>query len=293
MWKAKNSSDNLLNQLLMNTIRLCICFLGFSFAISAQTKIVSGIVVDSISKKAIPYVNIGIFYKNFGTITNEEGYFELQIPNELLHDSLTFSFVGFKMVTKPISGFSNQEKNQISLVEDNNALDEVVLISKKPKIKKIGIRSHNPLLWGSVQNRDTYDIVEFGKVTHLHHKPSKLLSSHLYLNGVDGIDSALVRLNFYNLANDKPLKRIVFKMVAKKVSLQKGWLVLNLDSYDIVLDEDFFMSFEIIPDVKFQNFSIYYGGKLGGGSSLARMSSQGEWFKLNGANVTTYVTVKQ
>ena len=71
------------------------------------------------------------------------------------------------------------------------------LISKKPKIKKIGIRSHNPLLWGSVQNRDTYDIVEFGKVTHLHHKPSKLLSSHLYLNGVDGIDSALVRLNFY------------------------------------------------------------------------------------------------
>lgn len=262
------------------------------FSVLAQTKYVIGKVLDSAILKPIPYVNIGISAKNFGTTSDENGMFELTIPKEFLQDTLTFSFVGFETIQKSISDLSKNVKNEIHLSERNNALDEVVLISKKPKIRKIGITSHNPLLWGSIQNKDSKDIVEFGKRINLR-KPSQILAAKLFLNGVDDIDSARVRVNFYDFSEELPGKRIVFKEVFKNLNLQKGWLTIEMENLDIVIDQNFFMSFEILPNANKSDYFIYYGGKLGGGSSFSRMNSQGSWSKLQGANVSTHVIVKQ
>ncbi len=262
------------------------------FGTSAQTKNVIGKVFDMATKKPIPYVNIGISDKNFGTTSDEEGAFELQVPKEFLQDTLTFSFVGFETIQKSISDLSKNIKNEVYLSERNNTLDEVVLISKKPKIKKIGITSHNPLLWGYIQNKDSKDIVEFGKRINLR-KPSQILAAKLFLNGVDGIDSARVRVNFYDFSKEIPGERIVFKEISKNLLLQKGWLTIEMEGLDIIIDQNFFISFEILPNQNKLDYSIYYGGKLGGGSSFSRMNSQGSWGKLQGANVSTHVVVKQ
>lgn len=280
----------------MNRFKILFFFFGFIFFtsvnISAQSKHIVGVVMDSVTNQPIPYVNIGIADKNFGTTSDETGIFELQIPKEFISDTLTFSFVGFETVKKTISDLSKSQKNQISLTERDNTLDEVVLISKKPKIKKIGITSHNPLLWGAMQDRDSKDIVEFGKKMTLR-KPSQILTAKLFLNGVEGIDSARVRVNFYDFSKELPGERIVFKEVSKKLLLQKGWLRIEMEDLDIVIDQNFFMSFEILPNPKKSGYSIYYGGKMGGGSSFSRMNSQGSWGKLQGANVSAHVVVKQ
>jgi len=280
----------------MNKFNSFIFLLGFAlitnFSSWAQTKNIVGEVFENATKKPIPYVNIGISDKNFGTTSDEEGKFELHIPKEFLLDTLTFSFVGFETIQKSISDLSKNEKNEVYLSERNNTLDEVVLISKKPKIKKNGITSHNPLLWGYIQNKDSKDIVEFGKRINLR-KPSQILAAKLFLNGVEGIDSARVRVNFYDFSKEIPGERIVFKEISKNLLLQKGWLTIEMEDLDIVIDQNFFVSFEILPNPNKADYSIYYGGKLGGGSSFSRMNSQGSWGKLQGANVSTHVIVKQ
>lgn len=262
-------------------------------SVFSQQKYIQGKVKNIENEKLLAYVNIGIVDENFGTTSNEYGEFELNIPNKFIEDSLTFSFVGFNTLTVSIKDLLNEKNIEIDLLENMNSLDEVILISKKPKIKKIGIRTHNPLLQGSIGSKDGKDIIEFGQIIKLKNRASHIISAHLYLNYLKNIDSALVRINFYNRENGKPGKRIIHKIIQKKLNLKKGWIDINLEENEIYLEEDFFITYEILPNKKRSEYLISYGGKLGGTNGFMRMNSQGIWYKLNGAAVSTYVRVKQ
>ena len=55
----------------------------------------SGTILDSQNKKHIEFVNIGIFNKNQGTITNTKGEFNLTVPKEFEGDSITISHLNY------------------------------------------------------------------------------------------------------------------------------------------------------------------------------------------------------
>ncbi len=67
----------------------------FITATSAQAKNISGRVFDE-ENKLMPFVNITIKGYSIGTITNNQGYFSLTIPDSLSHKELTFSFIGYE-----------------------------------------------------------------------------------------------------------------------------------------------------------------------------------------------------
>jgi len=262
-------------------------------SVFSQQIIIEGDIQNSKNLEPLAYVNIGIVNKDIGTTSNENGEFELNIPIKFTGDSLTFSYVGFETLTVSITKLLDDKKIEINLLEKLKLLDEVILISKKPKIKKIGIRAHNPLLQGSISSKDGKDIIEFGQLIKLKNRGTHIISAHLYLNYLKNIDSALVRINFYNRENGKPGKRIIHKNIQKKLNLKKGWIDINLEENEIYLEEDFYITYEILPNKKRSEYLISYGGKLGGTNGFMRMNSQGIWYKLNGAAVTTYVRVKQ
>ncbi|WP_333780790.1 TonB-dependent receptor [Tenacibaculum pacificus] len=113
----------------------------FSVNLFAQTPkknlskigIVSGKVIDKVSKEALPYVNIII--KNTsdkiltGGITNDDGTFSIKNISEG-KNTIEIQFIGYKTVSKSIT-ISNKNKKvslgTISLSEDSTALDEVVV----------------------------------------------------------------------------------------------------------------------------------------------------------------------
>jgi len=179
------------------------------------------------------------------------------------------------------------------LLDKITSLDEVIIISSKLKTRKFGNKSHNPFLWGNLQSTDIKDIVEFGQLIKLNGRISKVLSAHLYINGVDGIDTALVRINFYNWKNGKPYKRIVHKAILKKLRFRKGWINIDLDDFGVLVQGDFFIAYEILPEKSRDQYLIFYGGKLGGRNGFSRTNSHGVWEELHGASVSTYVRVEQ
>ena len=89
---------------------------------SAQSKTVSGTVVD---KAGEPVIGASVVVKGTtnGTITDFDGNFSLQgVPND---GTIQISFVGYKTQDVSVAGKSTV---QVTLVEDTEMLDEVVVV---------------------------------------------------------------------------------------------------------------------------------------------------------------------
>lgn len=91
-------------------------------AVNQQVTKVTGTVVDG---EGYPLIGVNVFEKghqNNGAITNVDGNFTLNVsPNA----TLVFSYVGYKTQEVALNGRRNV---QVKLVEDSEALDEVVVI---------------------------------------------------------------------------------------------------------------------------------------------------------------------
>ncbi len=80
---------------------LGVLLLGTQFA-NAQIRTVSGTVTSSDDGTSIPGVSVLLKGTTVGTITNIDGYYELQIPED--GEILVFSFVGMKSIEMPVEG---------------------------------------------------------------------------------------------------------------------------------------------------------------------------------------------
>lgn len=98
--------------------------------LSAQE--ISGVILDSITKKPIAFANI--FTKKTGTISNEEGKFKLILKKESPKDTLTISYIGFKTVAKPIAKYTD---SVIYMFAKTNELESVFISNKNYTAKEI------------------------------------------------------------------------------------------------------------------------------------------------------------
>ncbi|MCQ2215293.1 MAG: TonB-dependent receptor [Bacteroidales bacterium] len=86
----------------------------------AQTKTVTGVVVDELDSP-IPGVNVVVSGTTNGTITDFDGKYSINVPDGA---QLTFSFIGYNVVTIPVTG----TKHDVKLEPEFTALDEVVAV---------------------------------------------------------------------------------------------------------------------------------------------------------------------
>ena len=97
-----------------------IAFLGM-LLVEAQVKSISGTITSSEDGTSIPGVSIVVKGTTIGTITNIDGVYELDVPNDA--QTLVFSFVGMKTIEAPIVG----TMVNATLEPDYIGLDEVIV----------------------------------------------------------------------------------------------------------------------------------------------------------------------
>ena len=110
-------------------IRSGIAWLWFNLLIFASSGLaqswkVTGRVIDVTDETPLPFVNITIEGSRYGTSTDLDGYFELDISGE--RADLNFSYIGFQSKTVPVSSKSQQPLT-VRLREDVDELPEVVV----------------------------------------------------------------------------------------------------------------------------------------------------------------------
>ncbi|WP_167619942.1 SusC/RagA family TonB-linked outer membrane protein [Maribellus sediminis] len=101
---------------------LSVLLLGTQFA-NAQIKTITGTVTSSEDGTSIPGVSVLVKGTTVGTITNIDGFYELQVPDDA--EMLTFSFVGLKTIDIRITG----SVVNATMAPDILGLDEVMVVA--------------------------------------------------------------------------------------------------------------------------------------------------------------------
>jgi hypothetical protein len=275
----------------------CRCFTLLFLLVSsfpsafAQGLLLTGHLQDQRTHRPIPFVSLGVIGKNVGTVTDEKGHFSLRIPATLTRDSITFSAIGYQTQACSIAQLATTSPQTFLLREKATALPEVVVRARAAKLRRIGTTTHNPFLWGNVQQKQTPDIVEFAKLIPLANTPSEVRQAHIFLRRPT-IDTVTFRLNFYRAGADRPAERLVERTILVHTAIHNGWLTIDLTPYALTLQTDFYLSFEFLPAKQLPVPAFSYGAQLGG-AALVRTSSLGTWKREPGASLTAYVTVQQ
>jgi TonB-linked SusC/RagA family outer membrane protein len=101
---------------------ICISIAGLQM-LSAQTKSISGTVTNSEDGDSMPGVSVMVKGTTLGAVTNLNGYFELNVPNDA--KTLVFSFIGMKNLEVEIG---NKTSFKVSMESDVISVDEVVVV---------------------------------------------------------------------------------------------------------------------------------------------------------------------
>ena len=257
------------------------CFLNlllFNFSAVAQLNF-TGKVIDADSGEPLKFVNIGIIEKNIGTVSFSNGSFSVLIPDENLNDTLTFSLVGYYRHSILIKSITSQQPVQISLNKKSMELNAVEIKSERLVEKKYGIKKRGAIMHftdGMFLGGDV-DIFEIAQLIKLGETHAQILSAHLFIND-SRKDSVTFRINFYKYDGEKPKERILENSIIQRHTLEKGWLKLDLEKYQIQLKEDFIIALEFLPEEHKQLKPISYEVKLGGSTkSFYRRNSLGNW----------------
>ncbi len=104
-------------------------------SLAQEQHLFKGRVVDKVSGKPLPYSNITVQNTRQGSISNEGGFFSINIEGLNPKDSLVISFIGFK--TQKIAVNKLDTFRLISLEEDLINLDETFVFGTPPEAKDI------------------------------------------------------------------------------------------------------------------------------------------------------------
>lgn len=190
----------------LNLILLCVMLLG-SNCLYAQSRTITGTITNK-SEDALPGVNLLIEDTNQGTITDVNGSFQLQIPNNVENPKFLVTYIGHK--SQKIS-VANRTVINISMEEITETLSEIVITA-------FGIGKAKATLGYSTQTLKGDDIIKArepnpingmtGKIAGLTVGPSAemLASPQILLRGNSDIlfvvDGVPINTDTWNISPD-------------------------------------------------------------------------------------------
>jgi len=254
-----------------------------------QTELI-GQVIDALTEEPIPYVNIGLVDENIGTVSDEQGYFQLEIdPLQYSQSNLRFSMIGFESKTYVLQEYLQKELLIIPLTEESTELEEVVVSTKRTQFetKILGNKTTTKFIYAAFTTNKLGN--EMGFVVRQRKRPMILKKFNISL--VEN-DYGLIRfrLNFYSVENGLPTSTLLKENIIIETDATSGIVSKDLAPYEIVIDEDFFVSIEWIEDLG--PGKLYFSGGFFGSPLIAREVSQGTWSKVGSGSVGMNVEVR-
>lgn len=235
--------------------------------------LIEGEVIDMASKVPIPYVNIGIENSNIGTVSDENGRFEIVIPRGYKQDSISFSCVGYKKEKRVIHSALDTESTNVQMEQSAFLLDEVVIESKRFNRKKVLGITKVGNQFGFVQG--TGAGAEAARLLDSRKKIVYLNNAAIYVwNEKKSPFKFMVNVYEQDSLTGLPGKNLMKNPLVVESSISKGWLEVNLNSQNLVVEKPFFISFQWL-DENLRHPLI----ALKGSKAFVRPTSFGSWIE--------------
>lgn len=273
-----------------------------------ETAVMKGVVLDEETKHPVGYANILLVRAKKSTQTGSKGEFVLQIPPEYQQGTVRFTSMGY--VPKEIEidvllrEWAKTKQVKIYLTPKYEGLKEVEINakSKKWKARKVGFNI----------DKGTSFHHQFSPLDTLVEKSGKEIGNRFtlkkypaYLNSISfglagsGNVKAIIGLRIYSLKNDLPDKDILPERIILRIPPHHtGWVTVDLDKYNIMLQDDFVVAIEWLSDTNVLNKSslMAFATHPKGQVTYSRASDQKSWKILhptltNVNSIGLYVTV--
>jgi hypothetical protein len=247
-----------LNKILINN-RLCYSYQNNQVIIHTNCfpshYTISGNIYEDSTFQHIPYVAVAVSGKNNGTIADQHGYFELNIPwSDDGSDTLVFSSMGYKR-DSIIFNPSLTKVFSVLLKQKFYPVDSVVI---SPKVfEKFALGNNRDRKSGSLY-LDTH-----GQQTALFMRNSNknkkgIISSVSYYLSKEGNTDAPFRVRIYRTDSaGMPGKDIIEDAIVVKPVKGEGWYTVNLEKLRLEIPrEGIYVAIEgVFPD----DYEDYYG----------------------------------
>lgn len=211
---------------------LLLLFLLGYHALSAQ---ISGVVVDSLTRKPIPYVSIWVENENNGATTEENGTFALRVSDK--RHRILFSALGYRN-----KSVLSADKMAVELAPAAIELSEVVL-TKKYGNRQLEIGETDSSFLEAYENAPRIDVKFFPYEPR--YKKTKFIKQ-VVLNTDCRIEEALLKLHFFKVdASGLPGEELLDKDLLVSVSKGVKRTSFNLSSQNLRMPkEGLFVGFE-------------------------------------------------
>ncbi|MES3016492.1 MAG: carboxypeptidase-like regulatory domain-containing protein [Bacteroidota bacterium] len=250
-------------------------FLFFLVPFSYSQIVAEGVVKEAGSGKVLSYVNIGVIGKNIGTVSDDDGKFRLTIPASFSNETVRISMLGYSPQTYTVSEFAKQlADKQIVLQPSVFELPGVVVSNKKLKEKILGNTTESQSTTVGFTSSKLGN--EVGIIIKIKKSPTFIKSFAASVVSKDN-NPVKLRLNFYSIKDGMPDKIIQDKNIIISAPVKNGKVEVDLRQYNIVAEDDFFVSLEWIEN---DSGRIVFSSSILKGAIIARETSQGAWEKV-------------
>lgn len=232
---------------LKNLKKFFLFILLIPFLIQVQGQTVKGFLKDNDTGKGIGFVNIGIIGKNKGTVSNENGTFNLHLTNNEIYDSIRFSIVGFNSRIISVRSLLNNSIDTITLEQTNFKVPEVIIKYKKIKNILLGTsipesKIGNGFFWNDLG-------CELGTLVDPKYK---VRVNDINLNiALCTYDSVIYRLNIYSYDDNQNFKNILSEPIYLAFTNKniKTPVSIDLRKYSIVISGKTMVAIQLIKDL--------------------------------------------
>lgn len=248
-----------------------------------------GQLIDSKSKQPLPWVNIGVIGKNIGTVSDETGHFKIDFKETQSSDILKISMIGYKNLLFKVIDFKSKilRNSILELDEEVIQLEEVVVSARAMEKAILGNTSlTNSAVFGFQSNQLGNEI---GTVIKIKDGPIYInkVNINIYKNKLKRFN---FRLNIYNLKDGIPNKTILNENIIVECKKNKGRFIVDLSDYNIVVDEDIFVSMEWIENLTHKD--LYFSTSPGGSTTFTRHASQANWVGIENLSLGLNISVE-
>jgi len=254
---------------------------------------VRGKIRDFKTEVPLAYVNIGISNQEIGTVSNEEGRYELRITPEMENDTVKVSMIGYKAQTFTVKELLAQQWNEIKLAEETNQLTEIVITARGLKKKNLGNKTTSKFIGAGF----SYDQLgaEMGIKVNVKKQPTFVDAFNFNISYNRLSAKALFRLNIYEIERGRPSKNIMTESIIIPINpKQTGLISVDLMSHNIVLRDDVIVTLEWVKNEGENNKGegIFFSLGLFNSGTLVKQSSQGRFKKFSNLGVGMNLDVR-
>jgi hypothetical protein len=109
----------------------------FSQVETRVAKVIRGQVINQATQEPVAYTNIGIADTFYGTASDENGNFQLKVPEEMVSKQIFFSSVGYTSLKLPVKSLFEKEFNIIKLESQTYGIGDIDIAARSKFLTRI------------------------------------------------------------------------------------------------------------------------------------------------------------